>query len=71
MSLAARQRLLAEFLTDPAVEAAVRADPDGVARERALDAAFVGRVAAIAPGRVRCFRRSRAVKAERRGRDAS
>ncbi|MBO6934917.1 MAG: hypothetical protein JJ863_08075 [Deltaproteobacteria bacterium] len=67
MSLAARQAFLARFLTDPATEKRVRSQPELVAAELQLAPEFVRRVAAIAPERVRSFRRSRVVKAERRG----
>ncbi len=67
MSLAARQSLLARFLTDPEMEKRVRADPKSVASELGLAPPFVRKLAAIAPERVRSFRRSRVVKAKRRG----
>lgn len=67
MSLAARQRLMAAFLTDPALEARVRADPEAAAREHGVSPSFARWLAALEERRVRSFRRSRQVKARRRG----
>jgi hypothetical protein len=60
--LARSQRLMASFLDDPAVEAAVRSEPARVARESDVPEEEVARLAAIAPERVAAFRASRAHK---------
>ena len=68
MSLAARQALMARFLTDPEVEAQVREDPAAAAERFEVPLAFARWLAALEPRRVRSFRKSRAVKdARRRG----
>lgn len=66
MSLAARQALLADYLTDPAVRERVRADPEAVAGAREVDLAYVRWLVAIEPRRLRAFETSRAVKDRRR-----
>jgi hypothetical protein len=62
VTLAERHALLALFLGEPAVEAAVRADPVAYATSTGADLDFVTRLAAIEPRRVRAFRQSRAHK---------
>lgn len=72
MSLAHRQALLARFLDDPAVERAVRADPEGAAAREGVEAPFARWLAALDPRRVAAFRRSRVHKdAVRAGRPPS
>ncbi len=70
MSLADRQTLMARFLTEPALEAEVRADPETAAARFDVDVVFVRWLAALEPRRVRSFRRSRAAKDARRRGDA-
>ena len=68
MSLAKRQALVARFLTDRALEAELRADPEAAAQRFGVDLALTRWLAALEPRRVRSFRKSRAVKdARRRG----
>jgi hypothetical protein len=64
--LAARQRLLARYLDDPAVEARVRADPAGEARAAGVDEGYARWLAGLDERRVAAFRRSRVHKARRR-----
>lgn len=66
MSAEAWQALFARFLSDPAVEAKVRADPDAVAADHDLPPDRVRWLAALSGRRVRAFRRSQAVKDARR-----
>lgn len=68
MTLAKRQRLLAEYLTDETVRARVRANPETVANERSVDLAFARWLAALEPRRVKSFVRSAKVKDRCRGR---
>lgn len=70
MSLAARQTLMARFLTEPALEAEVRTNPEAASARFDVDLGFVRWLAALEPRRVRSFRRSRAVKDARRRGDA-
>ncbi|MCB9592492.1 MAG: hypothetical protein H6719_07150 [Sandaracinaceae bacterium] len=67
MTVAGRQALLAQFLDDPELEERVRAEPEAVARERGLEPSYVEWLAGLEPRRVRSFRISRRVKADRRG----
>lgn len=59
---AARQRLLARFLDDPAFEAELRADPRRVAAREGVREDEGIRLAAIEPARVAAFRASRVHK---------
>lgn len=60
--LSAEQALMARFLSEPAVEEAVRADPETAAREHGVPVELARRLAAIEPRRVAAFRASRAHK---------
>lgn len=55
---AARQRVLAAMLLDPAFEARVRNEPESIAREHQVSEAFVRALAAMSEARVREFRLS-------------
>lgn len=66
MSLAARQAVLARFLTDASFEERVRSEPERVCSEVGVELEYVGWLAAIAPARVAAFRASREVKDLRR-----
>ncbi len=61
-TLAARQRLLADYLNDPALEAEVRAQPLEVASRYAVPARYAEWLAQIEPRRVEAFRRTQTKK---------
>ena len=67
MTVAARQALMAQFLHDPDLEQRVRHEPEVIAQERGVPLEWVRWLASLEPRRVRSFRISRRVKAERRG----
>lgn len=60
---AAEQLLVARFLADPAVERAVRADPEGAAAAHGVEVDVARRLAALDARRVAAFRASREHKA--------
>lgn len=64
--LLCRQRLLARYLDDPAVEAQVRADPAAAAAAAGVAEEYARWLAGLDEGRVAAFRRSRVHKARRR-----
>lgn len=66
MTLRARQRLLAKFLTSPGFEALLREAPDTVAASVGATVEFGRWLAQLDPKRVAAFRASREVKAARR-----
>ena len=67
MTLAARQQLLARFIDDRGVEAAVRRDPMAAARAHGVEESYARWLASLSGARVASFRKSRAHKDAVRG----
>ena len=66
MSLKARQKLMARFLSDPAFEASVRESPELISTMMDVPIEEVLRLVAVEPRRIKAFRASQQVKARRR-----
>jgi hypothetical protein len=59
VNVAGRQALLARFIADPTVEAAVRHDPEGAAERHGVPLSFARWLAGIPAKRLTSFRKSR------------